>query len=329
VLPLLAWNLLLTLFNLAYTQLRESGYTWGSPLVWLCKILPVRLWQSFIATCIYIRLVLWIYVQTPCPRKGKTSFEGHTDLAVSYEQRAAMMNLARMSVWDMAAVIMERDDLKVYIAKLEPTIRQHVMREVKSTTKTLGNRAVSWRISHEKLLSDYNHCRRTLDFMVHTILCGLLHLDPSTGTSGKQFFRSAWLVTTDEPLANGLHYKPATMCVSSSIMCDRKNRCTVHMAMILKDLRRGTQMVNRYGHLPTMDLYNDKTWAFDLRYIGFSFASFLPQNNPIDLNTRQAKPSSKNEIEDYAVQGRILKWFNDLPARLKKQRQLSHLFYCM
>jgi hypothetical protein len=112
------------------------------------------------------------------------------------------------------------------------------MREVESTIKTLGNRAVSWRTSHEELLSDYNHCRRTLDFMVHTILCGLLHLDPSTGTSGKQFFRSAWLVTTDEPLANGLHYKPATMCVSSSIMSDRKNRCTIDMAMILKDQAR-------------------------------------------------------------------------------------------
>jgi hypothetical protein len=89
VLPLLAWNLFLTLFNLADTQLRESGYTWGSPLVWLCKILPVRLWQSLIATCIYMRLVLWIYVQNSCPCKGKISLRAIPTwlLATSSERR--------------------------------------------------------------------------------------------------------------------------------------------------------------------------------------------------------------------------------------------------
>jgi hypothetical protein len=66
-----------------------------------------------------------------------------------------------MSIWDMAAALMERDDLKLDLQNLEPTISARIMKDIEGTTVELGKRAVSWRTSHREMCIDYSKLRRT------------------------------------------------------------------------------------------------------------------------------------------------------------------------
>jgi hypothetical protein len=153
-----------------------------------------------------------------------------------------------------------------------------------------------------------------------------MNIDPN-GSLASRFFVSACLITTEEPLPNGLHYKPSPMFAEGTFVRTLRNKCGVEMSMILKNLRAGITCGSRFTPVPTMDLYNQDTWAFDLRQMGFNFAAFSPENNPIDLTKRKAKHYQLKEMEDYAAEGRILEWYDDLPARPEKKAQKQHAFY--
>jgi hypothetical protein len=165
-LALLAWQTFWICLTFVGAQLTEHGYSWKPPFK-LARDASTGLWQSLVGCYICIRLMIWIHVWIPCPCKGKTPFEVSSDLARNYEQRNALQDLALMSLWDMANVIMERDSLKVEIEHLESTIRDRIVKDIEGTTKALGGRAISWRTSHEEMCHDYSKPRRT-NFMQDT-----------------------------------------------------------------------------------------------------------------------------------------------------------------
>jgi hypothetical protein len=158
------------------------------------------------------------------------------------------------------------------------------------------------------------------------ILCAFMDIDPN-GPLASRFFVSSHLIITEEPLPNGLHYKPSSLCAAGPATLRTRERCGVEMNRIMKNLRADV-VANRFTSVPTMDLYNQETWALDLRQIGFNFAAFnSSEYNPIDLTKRQAKHFQLKEMEDYAAEGRMLEWYDDLPARIEKKAQKQHPFY--
>jgi hypothetical protein len=154
------WNISWTCLRHVGTTLTEQGYSWKSPFR-LLGSLTCGLWRFSFGCYLYARLFIWIYIQNPCPCKGRTPWEVNPDLATSWRQRGALQDLARMSIWDMAAALMERDDLKLDLQNLEPTISARIMKDIEGTTVELGKRAVSWRTSHREMCIDYSKLQRT------------------------------------------------------------------------------------------------------------------------------------------------------------------------
>jgi hypothetical protein len=317
----LAWTVMVAAFHHIDVLLMKYDFTWDSLLVLLFIRLPTGIWQFFHAIYIWIILAVWIHVMDP-----HTPFVAYIDMATFWEQREALYDMANMSIWDMARVVIERNNLKKHIANIEPVIREQARQDVNDTIKTLAERAISWRTSHYEMLKDYNHCRMTLDRMVHTLLCVYMGVDAKNGTGGRILFNSAYLVSTEEPSPNGLHYKPSNMSLRK-IRPEVKSACERNTANMFRSLRRGVVLGGHNGFVPTMDLYNKETWGFELQRFGFGWAPYHPESAPFDLSKRRVIPEKRKEIEDYALDGRIMDWYKDLPARLERQQQLKHPFY--
>jgi hypothetical protein len=292
-------------------------------VVMLYRVL-IGLKDYTLAGCYFLRLAMWTLIQNPCPCKGRVPWERDPYSAGNNKQRLALQELARMSIWDMADLVMERDGLLNQLANLESTLRKQLGKDVEHITKALGQRAMSWRTSHTELLKDYNHCRTTLDYVMSRFLCEIFNINPE-GPSARPFFRSAYLISTPEPLSNGLHYKPSDYYSRGHVTFNEYDKCSNSLLHVLRMAKKGVGFHS--GWLPlSMDLYDERTWGFDLKRIGFEFASYKPESNPIDLKKRLAQPCKLQEMEDYAVEGRMLQWYEDEPARLAKKRRLQHPF---
>jgi hypothetical protein len=334
---------LLGLWNRIWNRIRRSNLVAnvGNTLKWLpgflCFALPcfagvllyrvlVGLKDCIIAGCSFLRLATWTLIQNPCPCKGRVPWERDPySTGKSNKQRIALQELARMSIWDMADLVLERDGLLNKLDNLESTLRKQLGQDVEHITKALGQRAISWRTSHTELLKDYNHCRTTLDYVMSRFLCEILNINPE-GPFARPFFRSAYLTSTIEPLSNGLHYKPSDYYSRSPVTFDEYDKCSSTLLYALRMAKKGVGFNGAWLPL-SMDLYDEKTWGFDLKRIGFQFANYKPGSNPIDLKKRQAQPDKLQEMEDYAVEGRMLQWYEDEPARLLKKRRLQHPFF--
>jgi hypothetical protein len=159
---------------------------------------------------------------------------------------------------------------------------------------------------------------------MNLVVCAVMNVDPN-GPHAYRHFRSSGLVLTDEPLPNGLHYKPNIMFGMGEVDHFYKRRLNSDVRAILSRMRAGSKH-KRYTTIPSMDLYNEKTWSFDLRQIGFEFPKFATNHNPFDLTKPRATnyPQKYKEIEDYAAEGRIIDWYRDLPARRERQAQFAH-----
>jgi hypothetical protein len=126
-----------------------------------------------------------------------------------------------------------------------------------------------------------DHCRSTLDLAMNLVVCAVMNVDPN-GPHAYRHFRSSGLVLTGEPLPNGLHYKPNIMFGMGEVDHFYKRRLNSDVRAILSRMRAGSKH-KRYTIIPSMDLYNEKTWSFDLRQIGFEFPKFATNHNPFDL----------------------------------------------
>jgi hypothetical protein len=156
----LAWAVIWACLRFAYAQVTEHGYSWESPFRLIYDILT-GLYRFLLGCYIYASLWIWVHILNPCPCKGKTPFEVSSDLASTYKQHEALQALARLSIWEMADIIMERDNLKFDLEHLESVIRARIMKDIAGMTKALGERAISWRTSHMEMCIDYSESRRT------------------------------------------------------------------------------------------------------------------------------------------------------------------------
>jgi hypothetical protein len=96
---------------------------------------------------------------------------------------------------------------------------------------------------------------------------------------------------------------------------------------MLYKLAQGISLGDKNGSVPTMGLYDEETWGFDLEKIVFRWAKHWPNKVPFYLKNRVAKPYKVQELEDYAVDGRITEWHKDLPARFKSLKHNLDPFY--
>jgi hypothetical protein len=140
--------------------LAAEGYSWKSPFR-LIRAICYGLYRFVVGCYVYAILFIWLHILNPCPCKGKNPWEVNPNLATTLEQREAMQTLAHMSIWDIVAVIMERDQLKQDNENLEDSIRARLMKDIGGSTKELGQRAISWRHSHVNMCTDYSKSRQT------------------------------------------------------------------------------------------------------------------------------------------------------------------------
>jgi hypothetical protein len=166
---------------------------------------------------------------------------------------------------------------------------------------------------------------------MNLVVCLMLNLDPD-GEQGHdaRFFKSHGLTVTDEPMPNGLHYKPNNWFGTDQIDPFKKRTTEPDIRAILSRIRREMKG-QRLTLIGRIDMYNEKSHTFDLRKIGFHFPAHLPDHNPFDLTEFRAKkyPQRDQNIEDYAAEGRVTEWYRDLPARHEReaQRTSMHPFF--
>jgi hypothetical protein len=174
----LAWIGIVNAFDSADAGVKNHGFAWNSLLVFVFSV-PLRIWNCL--QTIYTYCVVWWWVRVIDPN---TRFVSYVPTAIFWEQREALVEMTRMSFWDMAAVIVARNDLTKEIGKLKHTTREEAALEHQAMFKELAERTLSWRTSHIEMISHYHHCRRTLDGAMHCLLCTFLGIDPWTGTNG-------------------------------------------------------------------------------------------------------------------------------------------------
>jgi hypothetical protein len=324
--PPFLFNRSMAFYHFLDAELMNRGYTWKSLARDVFITLPLTVCHTVVGCYRYARMVMWLKIQNPCPCKGRTPFEIDIASAASWSQLEALQELTSLSLWDIVGVIIQRNNLRRELQEQETRIRIRILQDVAGTTKELGQRAMSWRTSHEAMCQDYNHCRRTLDLLMSHIVCAMMDIN-ANGPEARRFFTSSYLITVPEPLPNGLHYKPSPLCSQGPCMAYMKDKTEASLTLVLESMKQRLSGPSRRGYFPNMDLYDRRTWAFDLKCIGFEFAAFAPQNNPIELNQRFVKPTKQREMEDYAVEGQISEWYDDLPARIEKKKQMSHPFF--
>jgi hypothetical protein len=125
-----------------------------------------------------------------------------------------------------------------------------------------------------------------------------------------------------------------------------KNECKDDMERIFSSLRcpsgsgsgsgSGRSPIPKLKHgctrIPTMDLFKRETWAFDLGLIGFYPHGISSSPSPV-LNVWDVtgevgtKLRDRRELEDYVMKDQVLQWYEGLPAREERKRQLAHPFY--
>jgi hypothetical protein len=156
---------------------------------------------------------------------------------------------------------------------------------------------------------DYNAVRNTLDMFASRVLNALINVDARNPRCDRTF-RSDRITVANEPFANGLNYTTVNNHVPFQLplKSEVKNVCQDDIDRIYTSLRSSSQikLKHRYTHILSMDLFKQETWAFDLGQIGF---------NLLDISST---PSLKNQV---------LQWYEELPARKVRQRQLAHPFY--
>jgi hypothetical protein len=128
---------------------------------------------------------------------------------------------------------------------------------------------------------------------MNLVVCLILNLDPD-GEQGHdaRFFKSHGLTVTDEPMPNGLHYKPNNWFGTDQIDPFKKRTTEPDIRAILSRMRRGMKG-QRLTLIGRIDMYNEKSHTFDLRKIGFHFPAHLPDHNPFDLTEFRAKTTHR------------------------------------
>jgi hypothetical protein len=317
----LAWTGILVALDSADAWKKNHDLSFTSLFVSVLSI-PFQIWN--LLRLVYAYCVLWCWVRVMDP---SIRFEGYIETATFWDQREALMNMTRMSIWDMAGVMIERNQLKKQIVELKPVMLEEARLEVEDMINELAARTISWRTSHIEMLYDYNHCRRTLDGVMHVLMSTVMGLDPWSGTRGRSMFDSAALLITNDPEPSGLHYKTSIQtfpCVNP----EQRSACERDMGHMLYKLTRGVSIGDQY-YVPTMDLYNDETWVFDITKIGFRWAECGSDRKPYDFQNRVAYADKVCEIEDYAIDGRLFEWYRDLAAKRdeqEKRKKIQPLF---
>jgi hypothetical protein len=118
----LAWGALWACLRFTFAQVTEHGYSLES-LFRLTYNALAGLWHCLVGCCLFVYLLMWLHILNPCPCKGKTPLEVSPNLKKTFKQRDAFRALARLSIWELADIIMERDTLKLDLKHLESTIR--------------------------------------------------------------------------------------------------------------------------------------------------------------------------------------------------------------
>jgi hypothetical protein len=318
---------LVSLYHFIDEQLMQHGCTWKSPLVWICKTLPVGVFMWLRAAFALFRLRLWL---------GQKPLDVNLNLAYDYKRRDALEQVALMNVYDMAEVVMERNDLKVEVAEMEPKVRKEVRNEEHNFVVELGGRCIGLRTSLQCLLMDYNWLLSVLDTIV-SIYINEMHGIASSSNYTRRYTRSSQRGYCENPTPNGLHYK-VYPCTAPYDLSDQQRNVYADLVIKLLEQSRGgtirTSMTRTspFFAIPMMDLLGKSTWGLDVHFPHFvrlngSFAKQGAHANHVDPSQRIAKPRPDNAIEDYAARGDVQQWYNDLPTRIARQRELQHSFW--
>ncbi|KAF2823372.1 hypothetical protein CC86DRAFT_409287 [Ophiobolus disseminans] len=244
----------------------------------------------------------------------------------NWDYNCAFMSAPTLTRDAIAKLMLATDVLEKELAIALPDARREAAVEVQADMKLLGERCRSWRTSHLEMAKDYNHARRTLDLQMTLILYLYMGLDPlAEHPRDMACFRSNQMIVTWEPGLHGLHYKPNPVFRFGDCSRDIYDLCEKEIQAIfwsLKHKKRPTAV-----KFPAMDIYDKASWSFNLHRLGFKFARFSPENNPIDLSTRRAIATSLQQMEDYAIDGRTDQWHaEELDRRKERARRRANPF---
>ncbi|KAH7405895.1 hypothetical protein DE146DRAFT_779262 [Phaeosphaeria sp. MPI-PUGE-AT-0046c] len=307
------------LFGFIGAQLRNSNLDWYLLVRGVFKTSPLAVWNLIASIYAYLRVWHWSRIEARCGKPFRT-MPGED---IPCKLRDALLKLGTMSMVDMANVLIELEEAKNDVLLQEPRTRQRVEKEHTATMKELAGRALSWRASHRELVSDYNHCRSTLDNVMRYLLCGVMDTDPDA-PEVQSMFRSGGISLSDEPLSNGLHYKEPSgtssfMGVMTAALRDKyTSSLKACMENCWKNIR-GSKY-RRFRFPSGIDLYKESTWPFDMKMLGLRFANFPRDASPFNLDQRRPRPYVRKELEDYVAAGHLQEWFEDMPARLELKR---------
>lgn len=231
--------------------LLNQGYTWKSPFDWLLKTRPLELWNSLQLLRVFIFLLIWMLVL-------KIPFKPDLESATWWDQRDAFVRLSRMSLRDIANLILAHDKLKAKFDQIEDQVRQKLTSklQVDDTMKALAQRAISFRTSLDAMCVDYNCLRNILDNFASTILNALTGVDPLSPRSFRHF-RTSRITVANVPFANGLHY--TTVTNHCSLKLEVKNRYADDMHRLFNSLRVKIKLKHGYTYIPEMDLLKPDT----------------------------------------------------------------------
>jgi len=288
---------------------------------WLQSYLRYR-YEEVILPAAYFLFVIGCYI---CKRNSGGGLDDC--LAGSWDYMGAIMEATTLSKDDIAKLLMEKATLKKKLDNALPDARQQAALEAQASMKEVAHRCISWRTSHEEVVKDYNHARRTICQLLGRWAVTLQGKDPfDTSSYLNQIFTPNTIMTTDDPGENGLHYKTNPLFKGGAVMPDVKERCDAFIYRLLYELRHNKKPTH-FTFPPRMDPYDEETWAFDLTRIGFTHAWFAPESNPIDLSKRRAIPVSRNSLEDYALAGRLQFWHAEEAERKSEcARLMAHPF---
>jgi hypothetical protein len=313
--------------------LLNKGYTWRSPFHWISKTRPLELWHQLQLLRDFVFLTVWMVAL-------RIPFKPDPEKATSWNQRDAYIRLSHMSLKEMAGLILDHDELKVRFDRIEDNVRRELREQlqVDETTQTLAKRAISFRHSLFAMCRDYNAVRNTLDIFASRVLNALAD-EQARNVKWNRTFRSARITVANEAFENGLHYKTVRNHGSFELPLkeDVKGICQKDMARIFSKLRWScgspssrpspNKLKHGYTYIPTMDLFKRETWAFDLGLIGFHPHGISSSESPHLDGEPGTKLRDWRELEDYVMKDQVLQWYEELPAREERKRQLAHPFY--
>lgn len=289
--------------------------------------------HTLLPVYVFFQVKFWTGIQKSLGRLDEKYKFALLDLACSYDHQMALAKAVSMRPAAVAELILKKnEDLAKQDKRVEEACR-NLDQQYGEFIKLTGTRAVEWRATVIYLCHLVNWHRSLMDTFMNIQMNDMHGLDP-TGSHAIRAFRSSTL-SASEPLKNGLHINVFESWSAHPVPPEVLHEYEENMRELLRDnnklLNRGQRIPKAHFPLfpiPYMDLFSNDATNLDMHFPQYdSFTKtfgIVPQ--PLDPSKFEVPRASVGSIEDYASKGDVEGYFKNLPAHLKKQRELAHPF---